>query len=117
MPVFESDRSWRLAGEDLSANVSSDVFFERFKGPLLDYVLTLEEGADDFFVSECGCRCERGEAGELILGRCGDAIREEVVDYLELAIDYGLNQKGVAAVVMLTTFGNHGDRREGEMTM
>ena len=118
MPVFESERSGGLAGEYLSTNVSSDVFLERLKSPLLGYIVTLEERPYDFFVSICGCRCQRSETGEFILGRCGDAICEEVVDYPELAIYYRLDEKGVAAVVMLPTFGDHLARREGGgMTM
>lgn len=49
MPVFESERSWGLAGEWLPTNVSFDVSLERLKGPLLGYVVTLEEKVYDFF--------------------------------------------------------------------
>lgn len=96
----------------MSTNVFFNVFLERLKGPLLGYVVTSEEKVYDFFVSVCGCRCQRGEAGESILGRCGDTFCEEVVYDVELAIYYGFDQKGMAAVVMLTTFGHHFDRRD-----
>lgn len=108
MPVFESECSWGLAGE----RSSTGVFLERLKGPLLFYVVKSEEKAYDFFVSVCRCRCQGGEAGESNLGRCGDTFCEEVFYDLEMASYYGLDQKGMAAVVMLTTFGHHFDRRE-----
>lgn len=69
----------------------------------------------DFFVSVCQLPGARGVRAEsFILDGCGDAICAKIVDHLELVICYGLDQKGVAAaVIMLATFGHHFKRRGG----